>query len=238
MGIKVPDGAVKKGLIWWWNNATPEGRLGWKINETGGANSEGNLSAEQIEKYYADKGYSKDWAAAMAASAMGESSGNPKSIGDNGTSFGLFQLHDQARKDAFRKRYGHGVENSNYLEQLDFADTEMKGLGIDTNSKVGAQYAASILTQRFERPKDIGGESARRGAYAEQLMNGIPDASSVPSSVSSSNSVSHSSNDNSRVTHIGHIDIHTLATDAQSIWKDMSRNMDWLTASPANSGSM
>jgi hypothetical protein len=238
MGIKVPDGAVKKGLTWWWNNATPEGLLGWKINETGGANSEGNLSAEQIKKYFLDKGYSKDWAAAMAASAWGESKYDPKAVGDNGTSFGLFQLHDEARKDAFRKRYGHGIENSNYLEQLDFAATEMKGLGIDTSSSPGARYAASIVTQRFERPKDMAGDSAKRGVYAEQLINGIPDASSVPSSVSSSTNTSHSSNDNSRATHIGHIDIHTLATDAQSIWKDMSRNMDWLTVSPANSGSL
>ena len=235
-GFNVPEGSVKKGMKWLWNNATIPGRLGIKINDVGGVDEKGNLSPEQIQKYYEEKGYSKDWAAAMAASAMGESSGNPKSVGDNGTSFGLFQWHSQDRKDNFRSIYGHDISSANAMEQLDFADREVRGLGIDPHSRVGASYAASVLTQRFERPKDMAGESAKRGAYAEQLMNGISGASSVPSSISTQTNPSSTSNDNSRVTHIGKIDIHTVATDAKGIWHDMQRGMDWLTASPANSG--
>jgi hypothetical protein len=172
----------------------------------------------------------------MAASAMGESGGNPNAVGDNGTSFGLFQWHDHARKDAFKSRYGHDISTANAFEQMDFADWEIRGLGINTSSSVGARYAASILTQRFERPKDMAGRAAQRGAYAEQLMNGIPGSSSVPSSIVSPSSTSGSSTDNSKVTHIGRIEIHTKATDARGIWDDMQRNMDWITMSPANSG--
>ena len=235
-GFNVPEGAAKKGLKWWWNNLTLPGLLGIKTNDIGGVDEKGNLSPVQIQKYYQEKGYSKGWAAAMAASAMGESSGNPNSVGDNGTSFGLFQWHSQDRKDKFRSIYGHDISSANAMEQLDFADREVRGLGINPSSRIGARYAAAILTQRFERPKDMAGDSAKRGAYAEQLINGISGASSVPSSVSTQTSPSSTSNDNSRVTHIGKIEIHTQATDAKSIWHDMQRGMDWLTATPANSG--
>jgi hypothetical protein len=236
-GINIPEGSVKR---LWWNNFTIPGLLGIKMK--GGSenslDSSGNLSPETITSYFQSKGYSKEWAAAMAASAMAESSGNPKAIGDNGTSFGLFQLHDQARKDAFRAMYGHDISQSNADEQLDFAYSEMKRFGVDTSSSVGARYAAAMITQRFERPSDMVGESMRRGNYAESIMRGVPGATDTSSAASSYAGSGSTTTDNSRVTHIGKIDIHTQATDAHGIWKDMQRGMDWLTMSPANSGSL
>ena len=229
-GVKVPENAVGKGLEWYWNHMTLPGLLGIKINpaDERGLNAKGNLTGRDIEQYYLNRGYSKEWAAAMAASANSESSGNPKAVGDNGTSFGLFQWHDAARKEAFKKLYGHDISQANAAEQLDFAAIEMKALGIDTSKTVGPRYAASAVTKQFERPKDPMGESANRGDYAVALLNGLKGASSVPAGVATSSNTSNSTTDNSKTTHIGTVNIQGSGAQLPTT-PSMARGMDWTT---------
>jgi hypothetical protein len=63
---------------------------------------------------------------------------------------------------------------------------------------------------------------------ATALLNGVAGASSVPSSVSSSSNTNSTSNDNSRVTHIGTINLQNPA-GGTSITPSMARGMDWST---------
>jgi soluble lytic murein transglycosylase-like protein len=53
----------------------------------------GNLSASDIAGYASGAGFSPDLVPTMTAIALAESSGNPNAVGDNGTSYGLWQIH-------------------------------------------------------------------------------------------------------------------------------------------------
>ena len=229
-GIKIPDNAASKGAAWLWNNATLPGILGAKVNTAAGKaiDGKGTLTGKEIEDYYIGRGYSKEWAAAMAANVIGESNGNIKAVGDNGTSFGLFQWHDAARRAAFKKLYGHDISESNAAEQLDFAYIEMKAMGINTGETVGARYAASVVTRRLENPKNRTLMSDLRGDYAVNLLRGVPNAANVPASVSSSSSTSTTSMDNSRVTNIGTINLQNPES-GRNMTPSMARAMDWTT---------
>ncbi len=238
-GIKHPS--LGEAGEWAWNNATLPGLLGWKINpaDERELNSKENLSDKDIETYFMNRGYSREWAAAMAANAMAESGGKvhppPR---DNEIAFGLFQWHDPDRQAAFKKQYGKDISQATATEQLDFAFLEMKNLGIKTGETVGPRYAASVVTHRFERPKDMVGESERRGNYAASLLNGVPNATALPSSVGSSTSSSTSNTDNSKTTYIDSITIHNPAGTG-AVTPDMARGMDWtILCSQWNCGSM
>jgi hypothetical protein len=54
------------------------------------------LSIAQLQALAASVGFPASAAPTAAAIAMAESSGNPSAIGDNGTSFGLWQIHTPA----------------------------------------------------------------------------------------------------------------------------------------------
>ena len=229
-GVKLPENAAGKAASWYWNHLTLPGLLGIKVNPSDerGLNAKSTLTGKDVEDYYMNRGYSKEWAAAMASNVNSESSGNPKAVGDKGTSFGLFQWHDEARKAAFKKLYGHDISQANAAEQLDFAYVEMKAMGIDTSATVGPRYAASIVSRRLESPKDRAGESARRGDYAVSLLRGVGGASGTAALAGTSNSNSTSSTDNSKVTHIGTINMSNPA-GSSAMTPSMVRGMDWNT---------
>lgn len=227
-GIHINKSEIEKGLDWTWNNMTLLGRMGLKINpmDEMGLNSKSRVSGKDIEEYFTSRGYSKAYALAMAGAAQAESGGNPKAVGDKGTSFGLFQIHDPQRKAAFRKLYGHDISQASVSEQLDFAVLEIKALGIDTSKQVGPFAAADTVVRRFERPLDKAGESARSRAYISSLLSGVPSASAVTSSVSSSSTVNSSHTSNSQVTNIGTINVQQPAGMSTSS-PSMLRGMDW-----------
>ncbi len=67
-----------------------------------------------------------------------------------------------------------------------------------------------------------------RWQTGSSLLNGVSNASRVPASVSSGTSTTSTSNDNSRVTHIGTINLHNPAGSA-AVTPSMARGMDWTT---------
>ena len=222
-GVKLPDNALGKAGAWWWNNMTLPGLLGMKINTAAGKAVEGKtkLSAQDIENYYLGRGYSKEWAAAMAANAMAESGGNVAAVGDQGTSFGLFQFHSQVYKDAFRKLYGHDISTANASEQLDFAGGIVKQLGIDTSQTVGPRYAGAAISKFMERPKNGATEALSRGAATAELLKHMRSAG-----VGSQSSTTHT--DNSVTNNVGTVNIHGNGNSA-SLTPNMVRGMDWTT---------
>jgi hypothetical protein len=208
-GVNVPEGAVKKGLTWWWNHVTPQGILGMKVN---GVTDEIRARGQKI-------------ANAEGFYAKGESPNIPQEAHNPGDiEYGKFAVDHGAT----------GYKTAQGGKQIAVFPDEGTGWSamyalLQSKSYAGLNDAQTLSKWQTGKVS---------GAANPSPVIGIPSASSTlrgpfPAAGSQVYSV-----DRSVTNHFGHIDIHTLATDAQSIWKDMSRNMDWLTVSPANSGSL
>jgi hypothetical protein len=128
-------------------------------------------------------GWSRAQAAGIAANIQRESGGNEKAVGDNGKAFGLAQWHAD-RQAAFEKWGGKDIRSSNRDEQLAFINHELRqggeqGAGDALSRAKDAGQAASIVSQRYERPADVAGEAARRAALAMALYRpGGPESQS------------------------------------------------------------
>lgn len=122
-------------------------------------------------------GWSKEQATGLLANAMTESSLNPMAV--NGVAYGLMQWHPD-RQAAYTKLYGHTMQSVHdketaMREQMDFANWELthteKGAGDLLRQANNAGVAAAIVSNYFERPKDVSGEIAKRGALADYLAS-------------------------------------------------------------------
>lgn len=114
----------------------------------------------------------KDWRA-LAAVAHAESGLNPGSIGDGGTSFGLFQLHQGGALGNMS-----GSQARQYLDayrNASFAARQMRQLGIH---HLTGREAIDAIVRRFERSANPSGEVAR--AWAWYTGNGGSAAPSAP----------------------------------------------------------
>jgi hypothetical protein len=208
-GVNVPEGAVKKALTWAWNNLTLPGELGVKVN---GVSDETRARGQKI-------------ANAEGFYAKGESPNIPQQAHNPGDiEYGKFAV-DHGATGYVTAQGGKKIAV--------FPD---EGMGWSAmyallQSKSYAGLNDAQMLSKWQTGK-VSGDANPSPAI------GIPSASSTLRGPFPASGSSVSSVDRSVTNHFGHIDIHTKATDAQSIWKDMSRNMDWLTVSPANSGSL
>ncbi len=86
----------------------------------------GKLSYNDMVAKWRARGYPEAAAMGIADNMMRESGGDPTVAGDKGTSFGLFQHHNErkAALEAFAKE--KGVDPSNPDTQIEFADQEMQ----------------------------------------------------------------------------------------------------------------
>ena len=208
-GVNVPEGAVKKALTWAWNNLTLPGELGVKVN---GVSDETRARGQKIAN--AEGFYTK-----------GESPNIPQQAHNPGDiEYGKFAV-DHGATGYVTAQGGKKIAV--------FPD---EGMGWSAmyallQSKSYAGLNDAQMLSKWQTGKVSGNANP-------SPVIGIPSASSTLRGPFPASGSSVSSIDRSITNHFGHIDIHTKATDAQSIWKDMSRNMDWLTVSPANSGSL
>jgi hypothetical protein len=118
-------------------------------------------------------GWTRAQAAGIAANVQRESGGNEKAVGDNGSAFGLAQWHPD-RQAAFEKWAGKSMRASTRDEQLAFINYELRqgseqGAGVALAGAKTADQAASIMSQRYERPADATGEAERRATLAAAL---------------------------------------------------------------------
>ena len=205
-GIQVPDGAVKKGLTWWWNNMTLQGELGMKINDVSDETRKRGAMIAKAEGFYA-KG---------ATPNIPQQAHNPTDI-----EYGAFAI-------------SHGA--TGYLTAQGG-----KKIAVFPDEGTGWSAAYALLQSRsYSGLNDAQTlsrwQTGRVQSAVPSPMVGIPSASSTLQSPYPEARQQVSSIDRSVTNHFGKIEIQTAATDAQGIWKDMNRNMDWLTMSPANSG--
>jgi hypothetical protein len=118
-------------------------------------------------------GWTRAQASGIAANIQRESQGDEKAVGDSGRAFGLAQWHPD-RQAAFEKWAGKNLRDSNRDEQLAFINHELreggeKSAGDALSKARDAGQAAAIVSQQYERPKDVAGEAARRAGMAVAL---------------------------------------------------------------------
>lgn len=130
----------------------------------------------KIMQHYTAK-FGKVGAAGITANAWWESGQtyDPKVLGDNGASLGIFQ-HNTDRKAALIKYANEHRRNPADIQtQLDFADHELStnprfaGVAEALRAAKTPEEAAKIWHDRFEAPGDRGSLRARQG-YAAAIM--------------------------------------------------------------------
>lgn len=134
--------------------------------------------AQRTHDFWRSKGYTEPQVAGILAGGPGAESGfDPTRIGDNGTSFGLYQHHAD-RWAAMQRRYG--TQFPNEQQQNEYAAWEMSPEGPEHEAgdavrrSTTSEQSAMAFTGGFERPADPG-EPMRRGRQAGRYV-GLYDA--------------------------------------------------------------
>lgn len=142
------------------------------------------------------------FAAGMAANAMVESRLEPKTPGDNGQAYGLFQWH-QDRQRGIAQHFHKPVQDMNANEQTDAAMWELQ-VGADPQSRnllrdVGQSNDVGQVVDQFvnkyERPADRTGNVITRTAIAKQILAAAQNAPAT-----NSNTISRAENDQKNAT--------------------------------------
>lgn len=114
-------------------------------------------------------GFSDHAIAGIIANLHHESGGDPEAVGDNGTSFGLGQWHDDRARNLmeFAKAQGMNPRTADAQHAFlihELQSDEYRGLVETMNKADNARSAAMLFQQKYERPKEI---DAARGDTAE-----------------------------------------------------------------------
>lgn len=142
--------------------------------------------ARETHDFWISQGYNEVQVAGILAGGPGGESGfDPQSVGDNGTSFGLYQHHAD-RLAAMRARYG---ANPTVRQQNEFAAWEMSpagpyaDVGRALREQTTAEGSTLVFTSGFERPANVGAVAASRARRASEYVNrygGTPAPSARP----------------------------------------------------------
>lgn len=183
-------------------------------------------SQDDINKFVA-MGWSREQAAGIVAGAIiGESNGNHQAVGDGGQAYGLAQWHPD-RQRAFAQWAGKDIRQSTRDEQLNFIDFELRQgkeqkAGRALMAAQTAEESARVVTIMSERPADPAGQANIRAGIASRLNRpNVLSGAGAAVANSTDNSQSSTSTSTSE-THIGKVEIHTQAKDADSIAKEIT----------------
>lgn len=153
--------------------ATMAGQTGPGAEALGPGVGQSGSSSEAMN-FFQSKGWSKEQAAGIVGNLQAESGKNLRTnaVGDNGTAYGIAQWHPD-RQAKFQQVMGIPIRQSNFQQQLQFVDWELK----NTEAKAGnilrsaqsAEQAASLLDQYYERSS--GAHRSERMANARALVN-------------------------------------------------------------------
>ncbi len=198
-------------------------------------------------------GYSRKMAAAITANAMTESGLNPTAVGDNGQAYGMFQWHP-ARQAAYQKFIGHNIRSGTPAQQADrqlrFMQHELAASYGTTLSQMhatpSAYWKAYLFAQGYERPADIAKQGDIRGKLADRYMADpassysgrampITTAQRLGARQAPNIQNSHSIANSSQV-HVDNITVHTQATDAPGIAREIHGALNRLIMPQMNTG--
>lgn len=193
----------------------------------------------QAIAYFVAQGWTPAQAAGLVANIKRESALRPDAVGDSGKAYGLGQWHPD-RQAAFKARFGKPIQGSTLAEQLAFMQFELTSgseqrAGAMLRGAGTASEAGAAISKYYERPADREGEAKARAKLAEQLslMHGAPGAAGAVPGLRPTPGLA--SNVSTQTT-IGEIHVHTQATDAAGIARDLGSQLDYLFTAQANGG--
>ena len=129
-------------------DTTAAGAAGGSSSASSGSGTANELT---IARYLVANGYSPAAAAGIAADVAGESSGNPESVGDSGTSFGVIQEHG-AQYSGLVTGNASADLNSQLSAIIAYNNAQGSGLITMLNSISDPVQAADFYSENFERP--------------------------------------------------------------------------------------
>jgi len=199
-------------------------------------------SGSDVDKLVA-MGWTRDQAIGIAANIQRESAGNHQAVGDGGRAFGLAQWHPD-RQARFAQWAGKDIRQSTRDEQLAFINHELRN---GTERKAGAALmgarsaaeAASIVSEKYERPANTAGESASRAALATAMASKLANVPAAPAAAGAavSNADNRSSSSSSSSMSVGQVVVNTQATDGPGVARDFKAALEHDSfATQANNG--
>lgn len=131
-------------------------------------------SANDMVKFFMDRGWSKEQAAGIVANLHHESSLDHTAVGDNGKAYGLAQWHPDRQKE-FKRVFGKDIRQATREEQLAFVHYELtqgkeQAAGRALKGQTTAGGSAAVVTTGYERPANADAEALKRAATARDIL--------------------------------------------------------------------
>lgn len=125
----------------------------------------GDVNPQEVRAYLQEKGVPPAHIAGILANIEGESGFSSSIGGDNGTSYGLFQHHNERRTNLFKHA---GTQSPSWQQQVDYALQEPEMRAYLAQSHADGPTAAKHFVEVFEKPKDKAGAQAERARLARK----------------------------------------------------------------------
>lgn len=163
-------------------------------------------NARESYDFWISQGYSPEQASGIVANEQRESGFNPDAVGDSGKSKGIFQW-DARRRAKIISRLGINPANASHKDQLKAAawELEQTGIGAKLRQQTTAAGSAALFSDLFENPANGPTEALIRGGYANNIMSNYGNKSVAVKT--------------------GDIVVHTQATDADGISRDIGASL-------------
>ena len=139
---------------------------------------------KQAIDFFAGQGWTRPQAIGITANLVKESGLREDAVGDQGTAYGLAQLHENRR--AALERAGFKVVGASFAEQLRGIQYELtqgaeQAAGRAIRMAGTAPVAAAATSRIYERPADADGEAADRARIAQAIeLRDLAPSPSVP----------------------------------------------------------
>lgn len=149
--------------------------------------------SNQAMDYFTSKGWSKQQAAGIVGNLQKESQFNHKASGDSGKAYGIAQWHPD-RQANFKAKYGKNIQQASYAEQLAFVNHELtngteQAAGKRLRKATTAAQAGAVVSQYYERPKNVESEKRERAAIAASIDKSYSVKTSLANKAKPSNGV-------------------------------------------------
>jgi hypothetical protein len=126
------------------------------------------VPAAAVKSYLNSKGLDRNQVAGILANIQHESEFDAGIIGDNGTSGGLFQHHNDRFSNMMAASGGSNKWQSNWQKQVDFALSEPKGQEYKSTKFANPEEATAWWTIHFEVPTNKFAKADARSRSASQ----------------------------------------------------------------------
>jgi peptidoglycan hydrolase-like protein with peptidoglycan-binding domain len=136
-------------------------------------------TAKDVIDFLMGKGLSLEQSVGITANLQQESSLNPNAVGDNGTSFGIAQWHNERGQNMMKWTESKGYKSNSLEGQLEFLwyelSTDYKNVLDEIKRTYTSEDAAEVFVRKYEKPGNIENEVSKRSSIAGSLYNKVSD---------------------------------------------------------------